>query len=61
MQGYNAQAAVTIGQIIVGTEVVTTTPDYGRLEPVVDAALRDLRDAGITETPTMVGGCWLLA
>ena len=61
MQGYNAQAAVTTGQIIVTADVVTTAPDYGRLEPVVDGALRDLRHAGITDTPTTVladAGYW---
>jgi transposase len=61
MQGYNAQAAVTTSQIIVTAEVATSAPDYGRLEPVVDCALRDLRDAGITQAPTTVladAGYW---
>jgi hypothetical protein len=61
MQGYNAQAAVTTGQIIVAAEVTRTPPDFGQLEPVVHAALRDLRAAGITETPTTVladAGYW---
>ena len=61
MQGYNAQAAVTPEQIIVAAEVTTTAPDFGRLEPVVDAALRDLRQAGVTDTPTTVladAGYW---
>jgi hypothetical protein len=50
-QGYNAQAAVTTGQIMVGAEVITTAPDYGQLGPVVDAALRDLRQAGSARRP----------
>ena len=61
MQGYNAQAAVTTGQIIVAAEITTTAPDFGRLEPVVHAALRELRQAGVTETPTTVladAGYW---
>jgi hypothetical protein len=61
MQGYNAQAAVTAAQIIVAAEIVTSSGDYGRLEPVVDAALRDLSRAGVTETPTTVladAGYW---
>ena len=61
MQGYNAQAAVTTSQIIVTAEVATSAPDYGRLGPVVDAALRDLRHAGITQAPTTVladAGYW---
>jgi transposase len=61
MQGYNAQAAVTTNQIILAAEVTTTAPDYGQLEPVVRAALRDLSRAGVTETPTTVladAGYW---
>lgn len=61
MQGYNAQAAVTTGQIIIAAEIATTAPDFGRLEPVLDAALRELRHAGVTETPTTVladAGYW---
>jgi transposase len=61
MQGYNAQAAVTTTQIIVAADVVTTAPDFGRLEPVVHATLRELRQAGITDTPTTVladAGYW---
>ncbi len=61
MQGYNAQAAVTTNQIIVAAEIATSAPDYGRLEPVVRAALRDLAHAGVTGTPTTVladAGYW---
>jgi Transposase DDE domain len=61
MQGYNAQAAVTTGQVIVAAEVTTTAPDFGQLEPVVRAALHDLRQAGVTMTPTTVladAGYW---
>jgi hypothetical protein len=61
MQGYNAQAAVTTGQIVVAAEVTTIAPDYGQLEPVARAALRDLGQAGVTETPVTVladAGYW---
>lgn len=61
LQGYNAQAAVTTNQIIVAAEITTTAPDFGRLEPVVRAALRDLALAGVTDTPTTVladAGYW---
>ena len=61
MQGYNAQAAVTTDQIVVAAEVTTTAPDYGQLEPVVRAALRDLGQAGVTATPMTVladAGYW---
>ena len=40
MQGYNAQAAVTRGQIIVAAEIAVESPDFGHLEPTVRAALR---------------------
>jgi transposase len=61
MQGYNAQAAVTTDQIIVAAEISTSAPDYGRLEPVLDATLRDLHRVGVTETPETVladAGYW---
>jgi transposase len=61
MQGYNAQAAVTTNQIIIAAEVTRTPPDFGQLEPVVRAALRDLAAAGVSETPTTVladAGYW---
>jgi hypothetical protein len=38
MQGYNAQAAVNERQIVVAAEVNTDSPDFGHLEPMVDAA-----------------------
>lgn len=61
MQGYNAQAAVTTGQIIVAAEVTTTPPDFAKLRPVLDAALSDLRKAGVNERPATVladAGYW---
>jgi transposase len=61
VQGYNAQAAVTRGQIIVAAEVAVESPDFGHLEPVVEAALRELNDAGVTQRPETVladAGYW---
>jgi transposase len=49
VQGYNAQAAVTRGQIIVAAEIAVQSPDFGHLEPAVRAALRELEDAGVTQ------------
>ncbi len=54
MQGYNAQAAVTTGQIIVAAEVTSTPPDFGKLEPVLTPRCGDLRQAGVTERPVTV-------
>jgi transposase len=61
IQGYNAQAAVTRGQIIVAAEIAVESPDFGHLEPAVRAALRELDDAGITQHPETVladAGYW---
>jgi transposase len=61
VQGYNAQAAVTRGQIIVAAEIAVESPDFGHLEPGVRAALRELEDAGVTQRPETVladAGYW---
>src|SRR2546421_8276213 len=61
IQGYNAQAAVTRGQIIVAAEIAVESPDFGHLEPTVHAALRELEDAGVTQQPETVladAGYW---
>lgn len=61
VQGYNAQAAVTRGQIIVAAEIAVESPDFGHLEPVVEAALRELDQAGVTQRPEIVladAGYW---
>lgn len=46
-QGYNAQAAVAEGQIIVAVQVAEDTNDRRQLEPVVGAAQHELQAAGI--------------
>jgi hypothetical protein len=61
VQGYNAQAAVTRGQIIVAAEIAVESPDFGHLQPVVEAALRELDDAGVRQRPETVladAGYW---
>jgi transposase len=61
IQGYNAQAAVTRGQIIVAAEIAVESPDFGHLEPAVRATLRELENAGITQRPDTVladAGYW---
>ena len=61
VQGYNAQAAVTENQIIVAAEITTEAPDFGHLERVFEAALRDLELAGVSERPGVVvadAGYW---
>jgi transposase len=61
VQGYNAQAVVTRGQIIVAAEIAVESPDFGHLEPAARAALRELEAAGVTEHPETVladAGYW---
>jgi transposase len=60
IQGYNAQAAVTENQILVAAEVTVESPDFGHLEPIVDATERELAAVG-TESPEVViadAGYW---
>jgi transposase len=61
IQGYNAQAAVTRGQIIIAAELAVESPDFGHLEPVVRATLRELEHAGVSDRPETVladAGYW---
>jgi Transposase DDE domain/Transposase domain (DUF772) len=58
---YNAQAAVTEEQIIVAAEITTEGVDFEQLEPVVSAAERELKGAGVTDRPEVVladAGYW---
>jgi transposase len=60
IQGYNAQAAVNEHQILVACEVTVESPDFGHLEPMVDATERELARAG-AESPGVViadAGYW---
>ena len=60
VQGYNAQAAVNEQQIVVAAEVTLESPDFGHLEPMVDATERELAAAG-AESPEVViadAGYW---
>jgi transposase len=54
LQGYNAQAAVTAGQIVIAAEISVSSPDFGLLGPVMDAALGELAAVGVTDTPDVL-------
>jgi transposase len=61
VQGYNAQAVATAGQIIVAAGLTQQANDSGQLEPMIGAALRELERAGIDQQPETVladGGYW---
>jgi len=61
MQGYNAQAAVNERQIVVAAEINTDSPDFGHLEPMLDATRTELAASGVTERPEVVvadAGYW---
>jgi transposase len=51
VQGYNAQAAVTRGQIIVAAEIAVESPDFGHLEPTVRACAARARGCGCVTAP----------
>ena len=53
-QGYNAQAAVNEHQIIIAAEVTVDSPDFGHLEPMVDATQRELEAIGVSSLPETV-------
>ena len=56
VQGYNAQAVANEHQIVVAAEVTVAAPDFGNLEPMLDAAQRELVAAGVTERPQVLLG-----
>jgi transposase len=61
VQGYNAQAVVTDGQVVIAAEVNVDSPDFGHLEPMVAAARTELASVGICEKPGVVvadAGYW---
>jgi hypothetical protein len=53
-QGYNAQVAVSEDLIIVAAEIAVESPDFGHLEPMVEAATSELERAGVAYPPQTV-------
>ena len=51
VQGYNAQALVGEGQIVLAAEISTESLDTGNLEPMVAKACEELAAAGVSERP----------
>jgi hypothetical protein len=50
-QGYNAQAVVNEHQVVLAAEVTLSSPDFGHLQPMVEATNKELEAIGVTETP----------
>jgi hypothetical protein len=51
VQGYNAQAVVDEGQIVLAAEITNSTVDSSQLDPMVSATLDELDRAGVSERP----------
>ena len=49
LQGYNAQAMATEDQVIVAAEITDDATDVGQLHPMIAAADKTLRAAGVTD------------
>jgi len=61
LPSYNAQAVATEGQIILAAEITTEGVDFEQLDPMISAAERELKNAGVTERPAVVladAGYW---
>jgi transposase len=53
IQGYNAQAVVTEEQIVIAAEISTSPADFSQLRPMIDTALGELEQAGVSDKPTV--------
>jgi Transposase DDE domain len=51
VQGYNAQAVVDEGQIVLSAEVTNSNVDWSQLDPMVTATIAELERAGIADRP----------
>jgi transposase len=61
VQGYNAQAVVGEGQIVLAAEISVESLDTANLQPMVETAIDELEAVGVTETPGVVladAGYW---
>jgi hypothetical protein len=61
VRGYNAQAVVDEGQIVIGAEITNTPGDFSDLDPMVTTALRESERVGVSERPEVAladARCW---
>ena len=48
VQGYNAQAVVDQGQIVLAAEITNSTVDWSQLDPMITATITELERAGVS-------------
>src|SRR5215213_3206586 len=61
LQGYNAQAVVGEGQIVLAAEISVESLDSANLQPMVETAIGELEAVGVLDTPGVVladAGYW---
>jgi transposase len=51
VQGYNAQAVVAEGQIVLAAEITNSTVDWSQLDPMITATIAELDQAGVSGRP----------
>ena len=51
VQGYNAQAVVDEGQIVLAAEITNNPADFSQLDPMITTALGELERIGVTDRP----------
>jgi transposase len=51
VQGYNAQAVVDQGQIVLAAEITNSTVDWSQLDPMITATIAELERAGVSGRP----------
>jgi hypothetical protein len=64
VQGYNAQAATTVEQVIVAAELTQDANDFQQLDPMLTATAATLAAAGIAQRPDTLladSGYWSIA
>jgi hypothetical protein len=61
VQGYNAQAVVDEGQIVIAAEITNTPADFSNLNPMIEAMIDELARAGVADRPELAladAGYW---
>jgi transposase len=53
IQGYNLQAVVNEQQIVIAAEISTNASDFSHLRPMIETALGELKQAGVSDKPAV--------